>query len=59
MSVRTAIVRRAIDVVALLAEVEDTANGATIVFLGQVREVNEGRAVIGIEYTAYGGDGGA
>ena len=54
MSVRTAIVRRAIDVAALLAEVEDTANGATIVFLGQVREVNDGRAVTGIEYSAYG-----
>jgi molybdopterin synthase catalytic subunit len=54
MSVRTAIVRRAIDVAALLAEVEDTANGATIAFLGQVREVNDGRAVSGIEYSAYG-----
>lgn len=54
MSVRTAIVRRAIDVAALLAEVENTANGATLVFLGQVREVNDGRAVTGIEYSAYG-----
>jgi molybdopterin synthase catalytic subunit len=54
MSVRTAIVRRAIDVAALLAEVHDTANGATVVFLGHVREVNDGRAVIGIEYSAYG-----
>jgi molybdopterin synthase catalytic subunit len=54
MSIRTAIVRRAIDVDALLAEVQDTANGATLVFLGQVREVNDGRAVTGIEYSAYG-----
>ena len=54
MSIRTAIVRRAIDVAELLAEVQDTANGATIVFLGQVREVNDGRAVTGIEYSAYG-----
>lgn len=54
MSIRTAIVRRAIDVAGLLAEVQDTANGATIVFLGQVREVNDGRAVTGIEYSAYG-----
>ena len=53
MSVRTAIVRRAIDVATLLAEVKDTANGATIVFLGQVREMNDGRAVTGIEYSAY------
>jgi molybdopterin synthase catalytic subunit len=54
MSIRTAIVRRAIDVVALLAEVEDTANGATVLFLGHVRDVNDGRAVTGIEYSAYG-----
>jgi molybdopterin synthase catalytic subunit len=54
MSIRTAIVRRAIDVAALLAEVQDTANGATLVFLGQVREVNDGRPVSGIEYSAYG-----
>ena len=54
MSIRTAIVRHAIDVVALLAEVQDAANGATLLFLGQVREVNDGRAVTGIEYSAYG-----
>jgi molybdopterin synthase catalytic subunit len=54
MSIRTAIVRRAIDAAALLAEVQDTANGATLVFLGQVREVNDGRPVTGIEYSAYG-----
>src|SRR5438270_8444712 len=53
MSVRTAIVRRAIDLAALLAEVQDTANGATVLFVGQVREVNDGREVTGIEYTAY------
>ena len=54
MSIRTAIVRRAIDVAALLAEIEDTANGATVLFLGHVRDVNDGRAVTGIEYSAYG-----
>lgn len=54
MSVRTAIVRRAIDVTALMAEVHETGNGATLVFLGTVREVNDGRAVTGIEYSAYG-----
>jgi molybdopterin synthase catalytic subunit len=54
MSIRTAIVRRVIDVAALLAEVQDTANGATLVFLGQVRDVNDGRPVAGIEYSAYG-----
>jgi molybdopterin synthase catalytic subunit len=54
VSIRTAIVRRAIDVAALLAEFQDTANGATIAFLGRVRDVNDGRAVTGIEYSAYG-----
>ncbi|MBA2683182.1 MAG: molybdenum cofactor biosynthesis protein MoaE [Gemmatimonadaceae bacterium] len=54
MSVRTAIVRRAIDVSALLSEVGDTANGATVIFLGHVREMNDGRTVSGIEYSAYG-----
>jgi molybdopterin synthase catalytic subunit len=54
MSIRTAIVRHVIDVAALLAEVQDAANGATLLFLGQVREVNDGRAVTGIEYSAYG-----
>jgi molybdopterin synthase catalytic subunit len=54
MSIRTAIVRCAIDVTALLAEVQETANGATVVFLGHVRDVNDGRAVTGIEYSAYG-----
>ena len=54
MSIRTAIVRRPIDVGALLAEVQDTGTGATLAFLGRVREVNDGRAVTGIEYSAYG-----
>lgn len=54
MSIRTAIVRREIDVAALLAEVGNTANGATVLFLGHVRELNDGRPVTGIEYSAYG-----
>ena len=54
MSIRTAIVRRPIDVGALLAEVQDRGTGATLAFLGRVREVNDGRAVTGIEYSAYG-----
>lgn len=54
MNVRTAIVRNPIDVAAMLAEIQDPANGATVLFLGHVREVNDGRAVTGIEYTAYG-----
>jgi molybdopterin synthase catalytic subunit len=54
MSIHTRIVRRPIDVAALLAEVQDTANGATVLFLGHVRDMNDGRAVSGIEYSAYG-----
>ena len=54
MSILTRIVRRPIDVSALLAEVQDTANGATVLFLGHVRDMNDGRPVAGIEYSAYG-----
>ena len=50
---RAEIVRVPIDPPALLAEVASTANGATVLFLGTVRETNEGRTVSGIEYTAY------
>lgn len=51
--VRTAIVERPIDYAALLAEVADHATGASLLFVGTVRDVNEGRAVTGIEYRAY------
>jgi molybdopterin synthase catalytic subunit len=50
---RTAIVRDPIDISALLREVAATANGATVLFTGSVRELSEGRAVSGIEYDAY------
>jgi molybdopterin synthase catalytic subunit len=50
---RTAIVDRAIDLNALVAEVARTANGATILFVGTVRDVNNGRAITGMDYTAY------
>ena len=50
---RAAIVRDPIDSAALLAEVASFANGATILFLGTVRETNEGRTVSGSEYAAY------
>jgi molybdopterin synthase catalytic subunit len=50
---RTAIVERPIDVTALLAEVASVAHGATSLFVGTVRETNEGRDVTGIEYAAY------
>jgi molybdopterin synthase catalytic subunit len=50
---RVALVRTPLEPATLLAEVASVANGASIVFVGTVREVNEGRAVSGIEYTAY------
>lgn len=51
--IRTAITERVIDAAALIAEVSSRAMGATTLFLGTVREVNEGRGVSGIEYSAY------
>ena len=50
---RAELVDRPIDVPALIAEVAAAGNGATSLFLGTVREVNEGRAVTGIDYSAY------
>jgi molybdopterin synthase catalytic subunit len=50
---RTSLVRRPIDPVALLSEAQRAYNGATVLFVGTVRETNDGRAVNGMEYTAY------
>jgi molybdopterin synthase catalytic subunit len=50
---RGAIVRAPIDLAALVAEVARDSNGATSVFLGTVRSDNDGKAVTGIEYSAY------
>jgi molybdopterin synthase catalytic subunit len=50
---RTALVERSIDTAALVAEVADVSNGATVLFIGTVRDMNDGRAVSGIEYSAY------
>lgn len=52
---RTALVDHPIDVAALTAEVAAGSNGATILFIGTVRDVNDGRAVTGMEYSAYRG----
>ena len=49
----TAIVDTPIDVAAIVARVANHANGATLVFLGTVRDVNDGRGVSGMEYSAY------
>jgi molybdopterin synthase catalytic subunit len=52
---RTALVDRPIDVTALANEVASASNGASVLFIGTVRNVNDGRAVTGMEYTAYRG----
>ena len=52
---RTALVDRPIDVTMLASEVARASNGATVLFIGTVRDVNDGRAVTGMEYTAYRG----
>jgi molybdopterin synthase catalytic subunit len=53
VTLRTAIVDRPIDPCALVAEVARSGIGATVLFVGTVRDTNEGRAVNGIEYSAY------
>ena len=50
---RTAIVEHPLDPAALLTEVAAPGHGATALFVGTVREVNEGRPVTGIDYSAY------
>jgi molybdopterin synthase catalytic subunit len=52
--VRTAIVEHPLDPTSLLAEVASDSSGASTLFVGTVRETSEGRAVTGIDYTAYG-----
>jgi molybdopterin synthase catalytic subunit len=53
MTPTTRLRRDAIEPEALLRAVAGSANGAVLLFLGVVREVNAGRAVTGIEYSAY------
>jgi len=48
-----AIVTDPIDVAALLERVSDAGVGAVSLFLGTVRDLNDGRAVSGIDYEAY------
>ena len=47
------LVREPIDVNALVRDVAAPAHGAILLFLGVVRDVNDGRDVTGIEYSAY------
>ena len=50
---RTAIVEHVIDSCGLLEEVASGRNGATVLFAGTVRDVNDGSAVSGLDYSAY------
>lgn len=50
---RTALVDHPLDPTALLAEVADVGSGASTLFVGTVRRTNQGRAVTGIDYSAY------
>ncbi|HET7552967.1 MAG TPA: molybdenum cofactor biosynthesis protein MoaE [Gemmatimonadaceae bacterium] len=50
---RSAIVSRPLDPAALLDEVSGISNGASILFVGTVRNINDGRDVTGIDYAAY------
>jgi molybdopterin synthase catalytic subunit len=50
---RSALVDHPLDPTALLAEVADTASGASTLFVGTVRRTNQGREVTGIDYSAY------
>ena len=52
---RTAIVDRPLNAGALLNEVAHHRNGATVLFVGTVREQNEGHTVSGLDYSAYAG----
>ena len=51
--VRAEVTDAPIDTGAVLADVSHPAHGAALLFLGVVRDHNEGRAVRGIEYEAY------
>jgi molybdopterin synthase catalytic subunit len=50
---RATLVDGPLDPAALLSAVSAPANGAAILFVGTVRELNDGRDVTGIDYSAY------
>ena len=52
---RTAIVERPIDSCALLTEVGNQHNGAAVLFIGTVRDLNDGAEVTSMDYSAYSG----
>ena len=45
--------REGIDLPGLIADVSESKSGALSLFVGTVRNQNDGRAVTGIEYSAY------
>lgn len=51
---RTALVERPLVPADLLSEVAHDSCGAVTLFLGTVRDLNDGRPVTGIDYSAYG-----
>lgn len=53
MTSLASLVRAPIDPMAVIRSVSNPANGAVLLFLGAVRQVNDGRGVTGIEYAAY------
>jgi molybdopterin synthase catalytic subunit len=50
---RSLLTSERLDLGALLGEVADPACGAQAIFLGTVRNFNNGRCVVAIDYTAY------
>lgn len=50
---RAAVVTRVIDPAALIAEVQSPEFGAISLFVGTVRDVNDGRSVTALDYSAY------
>ena len=53
MTARGRLTDQPIDASSLASEVSDPGFGAILMFLGVVRDVNDGRGVTGIEYLAY------
>lgn len=51
--IRAAIVESPIEPSSVLAEIASPSNGAAVLFLGTVRDINLGRPVTGMEYAAY------
>ncbi|MEP6990190.1 MAG: molybdenum cofactor biosynthesis protein MoaE [bacterium] len=53
MTATGVLTRDAVDPSALVRQVSAPMHGAVLLFLGVVRDVNDGRGVTGIEYSAY------